>query len=145
MNFYLDKYALIVEQKLDLVVPENYDVYEGSIEECFYRIKAKELKTQQLYNGNLFVKNISDIKSSNENYFDLESIEEYELNPNSAYFKSVQHSGPHFENSVDADIFLCNGWNLPCIVNAYRTKNTLYGNLKRHRVKIFELKLYSNI
>ena len=56
MNFYLDKYALIVEQKLDLVVPENYDVYEGSIEECFYRIKAKELKTQQLYNGNLFVK-----------------------------------------------------------------------------------------
>ena len=59
---------------------------------------------------------------------------------NGTNFENVTHAGPHHKNKVDESLILCNSWNLPFIVSSYRSNNTLYANLRRHRVKIFQFK-----
>ena len=145
MEFLIHRYTIILEKKPDIKIPDIFDIYTGTLEECFYKIKQKEINLQQMYLGHLYVKNIKDIISSNDVYFDLDTITEYDILSNNAYFKNVTHSGPHYENKVDDSLFLCTSWNFPCIVNYKRTNNSLYGNLRRHRTKIFELKQFTNI
>ena len=133
MEFLIHKYTVITEKEPSFDIPELFDSYVGELEDCYYKIKTKELNCQQFYLGHLIIKDLNNFD------FDLNTVTNYDIFTNAAYFKEVQHAGPHYENHVDDSIFLCTGWNFPCIVNSYRTNNSLYGNLRRHRTKIFEL------
>jgi hypothetical protein len=138
MEFFNHRYTIICKEEIDVdwqqYIPVPFDIYVGTLEECYTKIKRKEIHSQKFYVGHLIVNSLDALRS-----FDSD-ISKFNLNDNCAYFEKVTHAGPHNKNKVDESLILCNSWNLPFIVSNYRSNNTLYANLRRHRVKIFQFK-----
>ena len=144
-NFYNGKITLIISEKLDDAFPstlkdivnfEYVDLYVGTIEECYAKIKRYELDNDEFYNGHLILNNnslfVQDLKESIfTKYFN-----NIDISSSSLLTKEIHHSGHGNECYINEDIMYCNSFIFSIIANTSRTNNNIYGDCICHRIKI---------
>lgn len=149
-NFYNGKITLIISEKLDHAFPstlkdivdfEYVDLYVGTIEECYAKIKRYELDNDEFYNGHLILNNnslfVQDLKESIlTKYFN-----NIDISSSSLLTKEIHHSGHGHECYINEDIMYCNSFVFSIIANTSRTNNNIYGDCICHRIN---LKTFNN-
>ena len=149
-NFYNGKITLIISEKLDDAFPstlkdivnfEYVDLYVGTIEECYAKIKRYELDNDEFYNGHLILNNnslfVQDLKESIfTKYFN-----NIDISSNTLLTKEIHHSGHGNECYINEDIMYCNSFIFSIIANTSRTNNNIYGDCICHRIN---LKTFNN-
>lgn len=134
-SFYNGKYTLIVpQQTYEITTPANVDLYVGDISKVYFEIKKKELNNDFFYNGHIIYNDLELLKNINYTRFYDKQVNEKAL-----YVKNVVHSGAAQECLINDSIMFCNGFVLPFVANAKRTKNSLYGSCWTNRIKVKEL------
>lgn len=63
---YSSKIAIIFSSQPEFTLPEQFDVYTGTIDECTLNIKKTELLNDALYSGVLIVNNLSHLDTTLE-------------------------------------------------------------------------------
>lgn len=136
-SFYNGKHTLILpDAKLltDLEIPDNVDIFIGSLEKVSFDIKKKEINNDIFYDGHLIINKKDVTKNINYKFIFNKNIED-----NVIYVKKVIHSGNWTECFINDDIMYCNGFVLPFVANWKRTDNSLYASCWTNRIKIKEL------
>jgi len=139
-NFYNKKITLIVSEELDYSFPSHVDLYVGTIEECYTKIKKYELDNDEFYNGHLILNNISLFKNLKELVF-LKYFNNIDISSNTLLTQEINHSGHNQECSIDEDVMFCNSFVFSIIANSSRTNNNIYGDCICHRIN---LKTFNN-
>jgi len=139
-NFYNKKITLIVSEELDYSFPSHVDLYVGTIEECYTKIKKYELDNDEFYNGHLILNNISLFKNLKELVF-LKYFNNIDISSNTLLTQKINHSGHNQECSIDEDVMFCNSFVFSIIANSSRTNNNIYGDCICHRIN---LKTFNN-
>lgn len=134
-NFYNKKITLIVSEKLDYSFPSHVDLYVGTIEECYTKIKKYELDNDEFYNGHLILNNISLFKNLKELIF-TKYFNNIDISSNTLLTQEINHSGHNHECSLDEDVMFCNSFVFSIIANSSRTNNNIYGDCICHRINL---------
>ena len=150
-NFYNGKITLIVSEELNYSFPPHVDLYIGTIEECYTKIKKYELDNDEFYTGHLILNNISlfvDIISSlpagKKNLKELvftKYFNNIDVTYNVLFTQEINHSGHSSECYLNEDIMYCNSFVFTIVSNSSRTNNNIYGDCISHRI---ELKTFNN-
>ena len=81
MEFFNHRYTIICKGEIDVnwqqYIPVPFDIYVGTLEECYTKIKRKEIHSQKFYVGHLIVNSLDALRS-----FDSD-ISKFNLNDNS--------------------------------------------------------------
>lgn len=139
-NFYNKKITLIVPEELNYSFPPHIDLYVGTIEECYTKIKRYELDNDEFYNGHLILNNISLFKNLKESIF-TKYFNNIDVTHNVLFTQEINHSGHSTECYLNEDIMYCNSFVFAIVANASRTNNNIYGDCICHRI---ELKTFNN-
>jgi hypothetical protein len=143
---YSNKVAIIFPSPPGITLPERFDVYTGTIDECTLNIKKTELINDALYSGVLIINDLSHLDSTLE-YIRAEKnvekvltelVEDTELTLSNIFFTKIVHSGVDSECTVEDKLVYCSTWTLPFYSYIKRAGNTLYANCIRHRVQMVE-------
>jgi len=135
-NFYNGKITLIVAEELDYSIPPHVDLYFGTIEECYAKIKRYELDNDEFYNGHFILNSKSLFKLIN-----FKEILDVDISSNTLFTQEIYHSGHSYDCYVDEDIMYCNSFVFSIVANSSRTNNNIYGDCISHRI---QLKTFNN-
>lgn len=134
-DFYNKKITLIVSEELNYSFPPHVDLYVGTIEQCYTKIKKYELDNDEFYNGHLILNNISLFKNLKELIF-TKYFNSIDISSNTLFTQEITHSGHNHECSLDEDVMFCNSFVFSIIANSSRTNNNIYGDCICHRINL---------
>ena len=138
-NYFNGKYNLILctDYKLP-TLPKNVVVRKGKLEDIVFQIKSEELNNDEIFNGNLIV-------NSDYSEFDFEKIFSLPLDDNWLYTANFKHNPNQVSCLLEDKLWYCGSFVLWILGNKHRTKNTLYGLCRVHRISLKLIdKLYYN-
>lgn len=139
-NFYNGKISLIVSEELNYSFPPHVDLYVGTIEECYAKIKKHELDNDEFYTGHLILNNKSLIVDLKESIF-TKYFNNIDISYNVLFTQEINHSGHSSECYLNEDIMYCNSFVFAIVANSSRTSNNIYGDCISHRI---QLKTFNN-
>jgi len=134
-DFYNKKITLIVPEELNYSFPSHIDLYVGTIEQCYTKIKKYELDNDEFYNGHLILNNISLFKNLKELIF-TKYFNNIDISSNTLLTQEINHSGHNHECFIDEDVMFCNSFVFSIIANSSRTNNNIYGDCICHRINL---------
>lgn len=134
-DFYNKKITLIVPEELNYSFPSHVDLYVGTIEQCYTKIKKYELDNDEFYNGHLILNNISLFKNLKELIF-TKYFNNIDISSNTLLTQEINHSGHNHECFIDEDVMFCNSFVFSIIANSSRTNNNIYGDCICHRINL---------
>ena len=129
-NYFNGKYNLILctDYKLP-TLPKNVVVRKGKLEDIVFQIKSEELNNDEIFNGNLIV-------NSDYSKIDFDSIFRVKLDDNTLYTTDFKHTSYHHKCICENTLMYCSSFVLWILGNKHRTKNTLYGSCRVHRISL---------
>ena len=119
---YLDKGEFPIQS------PKNCILYFGDIKQTGFDIKKYELEKDEVFSGNLIIKNKTILDEYN-----LQSILDLPLDDNCIYVKNYVNSPHAMKCSVDDSILYCGSFVFWLLSN-FKDNHSLYAHLRRHRI-----------
>lgn len=144
-NFYNNRFTYITPDPIGYDIPLAFDKYHGRAASIVNTIKTYELNNDQFYSGHLFVSSKAKLWELFSEDFTFDDLLNIKLTRNNIVVKKVHHTGVDSECTIDSNVILCSSWVLPIIGYANRTSTSLYGNLMRHRIRIFDFERLDKI
>jgi len=146
-NYFNEKYNLILCSDYKLpTLPKNVIVRKGKLEDIALTIKQEELDNDEVFSGNLI------INRDHLDKIDFDNIFKLKLDDNWLYTSDFEHTPftldappPYSICRCSDEIMYCSSFVLWILGNKHRTKNTLYGLCRVHRISLKLIdKLYYN-
>ena len=125
------KFTVITKAKLDFDLPPNFVNVYGSNEEVSFNIQNYQIHNDEAYSGHFI---IDKLKKKDAKH--LIRYSKFKLGRNTIYTDDVLHDGVDSKCYISNKFIFCNIWALPFILENYRTRNSLYGDIVSHRFKI---------
>ena len=138
-SYFNGKYNLILcaDFKYDKI-PKNIVVRSGRLEDVALTIREEEIENDEVFCGNLIV-------NSDYGEIDFDKIFSLLLDDNSLYTNNFKNSGHSSSCVLEDKLWYCGSFVLWILGNKHRTKNTLYGLCRVHRISLKLIdKLYYN-
>ena len=147
-SYFNGKYNLILcaDFKYDKL-PKNIVVRSGRLEDVALTIRKEEIENDEVFCGNIIV-------NSDYGEIDFDNIFKLKLDDNWLYTNDFEHtpyslSAPPGENICwcKDDLLYCSSFVLWILGNRHRTKNTLYGLCRAHRIglKLIDTLYYNEV
>lgn len=134
-KFYSEKYTVICKEDIPFNEFPQIKVYNTSIQEACQKIKQYECENDMFFSGHFILNNFESVDK-------LRALIIYTLTTGPVPKRNVivpyvYHHGVDSKCYVDDSYMYCSSWALPFIAGTSRTSNNLYGNIMRHRLKIY--------
>tara|TARA_A100001201_G_C4088273_1_gene201238 strand:+ start:182 stop:607 length:426 start_codon:yes stop_codon:yes gene_type:complete len=129
-KWFNNKYNIIYHggDEFPISTPKNCTLYFGDLNSTAFSIRTHELEKDEVFNGNLIIKNKKVLDEYN-----IKDILKLPIDDNSIYVKNYVNS-PHAINcSVDDSILYCGSFIFWMLCN-YRNNYSLYANLRRNQI-----------
>jgi len=140
IDYFNGKYNIIlcIDYKLP-ILPKNVIVRKGKLQDVAFQIRQEELDNDEVFSGNIIINHIF-------KKIDFDNIFRIKLDDNTLYTTDFEHtpyslSAPPGENICwcKDDLLYCSSFVLWILGNRQRTKNSLYGICRSHRIGLKKL------
>jgi hypothetical protein len=132
-NYFNGKYNLILCTEYILPrLPENVIVRRGKLEDIALTIRHEELNNDEVFSGHIIINN-------NFKKIDFASIFKIKLDDNTLYTTDFKHTPYHHKCICENTLMYCSSFVLWILGNRQRTKNSLYGICRSHRIRLKKL------
>lgn len=134
-KFYSNRYTLICKEEVDMSRLPQLELFKGESNLVCHEIKKYELDNDMFFSGHFI---LNDTTYFNRLVNLVEDVLSKEYIPKrNVIVPYVHHHGVDKKCYIDNYYLYCSSWALPFIVGTDRSSNTLYGNILRHRLKIY--------